>query len=153
MGKENVNNTTNSSNNVQNTSNNTLDHVDSQLHHPTYFRAKYWPSIREFLAGSFAGVGLIAAGQPFDTIKVRLQTEGGFGRFRGPIHCLLTTLKEERVFGLYKGSMGPLMGQGTISAIQFSLHATFLPIVRQYTSTPVLFSFHFFLISFITFLI
>lgn len=29
-----------------------------------------WPPVREFMAGSFAGFGLILSGYPFDTIKV-----------------------------------------------------------------------------------
>lgn len=129
----------------------------SEQNQDGFFRQKIWPSMREFIAGSFAGVGLILAGHPFDTIKVsstslspflppsvsqplsfgscmlkvRLQTEGGFGRFKGPVDCLLTTLKEERVFGLYKGAMGPMIGQGAVSASQFSIFTTILPHVSS----------------------
>lgn len=87
--------------------------------------------VREFACGSFAGVGLILAGHPFDTIKVRLQSEGGYGRFKGPVDCLVTTLKQEKVFGLYKGAMGPLIGQGLVSSIQFGLYSQFLPLVQR----------------------
>lgn len=87
--------------------------------------------VREFACGSFAGVGLILAGHPFDTIKVRLQSEGGYGRFKGPVDCLVTTLKQEKVFGLYKGAMGPLIGQGLVSSVQFGLYSQFLPLVQR----------------------
>ena len=76
--------------------------------------AGWYYYFREFLAGSFAGAGLVLAGHPFDTIKVRalrggdlhraewdlqvrLQNEGSIGRFKGPVDCLLTTLREEKV--------------------------------------------------------
>jgi len=96
-----------------------------------------WSRVREFFCGSFAGVGLVLAGHPFDTIKVRLQAEGGFGRFKGPIHCLYTTLKQERVFGLYKGAMGPLIGQGLVSSMQFGILSNILPYIQKvYTLFP-----------------
>jgi hypothetical protein len=44
---------------------------------PQFWRQRAWPPVREFLAGSFAGVGLIAAGHPFDTIKVGTSRERG----------------------------------------------------------------------------
>jgi hypothetical protein len=36
-------------------------------------------------------------------LQVRLQTEGAKGRFRGPIHALLVTIRTEGIRGLYKG--------------------------------------------------
>ncbi len=33
------------------------------------------------------GMALVLVGHPFDTLKVRIQTEGKHGRFNGPIHC------------------------------------------------------------------
>lgn len=45
----------------------------------------------------------------FDTIKVRLQTSSAT-HFRGPAHCLVQTLRNEGVQGLYKGATPPLIG-------------------------------------------
>ena len=56
-----------------------------------------WPRTRNFIGGYFSGMALVLAGHPFDTVKVRLQTEGKGGRFRGPVHCLVETLKKEGV--------------------------------------------------------
>lgn len=70
------------------------------------------------LAGAASGLTKVLVGHPFDTIKVRLQTEGSKGRFRGPLHCLITTLKQEGVRGLYKGASPPLM----CYALSDSLH-------------------------------
>lgn len=67
----------------------------------------------------------MAVGHPFDTIKVRLQTEGAGGRFKGPLvrmrcdvcsealimtqHALSVTVRTEGVRGLYKGAFPPLV--------------------------------------------
>lgn len=45
----------------------------------------------------------------FDTIKVRLQTTKD-AHFRGPVDCLMQTLRKEGVAGLYKGATPPLVG-------------------------------------------
>src|SRR5437879_5589941 len=39
-----------------------------------------WPRVRNFIGGYFSGMALVAVGHPFDTLKVRLQTEGQKGR-------------------------------------------------------------------------
>jgi solute carrier family 25 carnitine/acylcarnitine transporter 20/29 len=48
-------------------------------------------------------------GHPFDTIKVRLQTSDK-SRFQGPLQCLLQTVRNEGMAGLYKGATPPLVG-------------------------------------------
>jgi hypothetical protein len=45
----------------------------------------------------------------FDTIKVRLQTTEK-SHFKGPVDCLLQTLRNEGFKGLYKGATPPLVG-------------------------------------------
>lgn len=45
----------------------------------------------------------------FDTIKVRLQTTQR-AQFKGPLDCLLQTVRNEGVRGLYKGATPPLVG-------------------------------------------
>lgn len=44
----------------------------------------------------------------FDTIKVRLQTSEKV-QFKGPLECLLQTVRHEGVRGLYKGATPPLV--------------------------------------------
>jgi len=53
-----------------------------------------WPNFRHFISGTASGVALVLAGHAFDTVKVRLQSETT-GKFKGPIHCLMVTLREE----------------------------------------------------------
>lgn len=62
-----------------------------------------------FVAGVFSGIAKLSVGHPFDTIKVRLQTSQK-AQFKGPIDCLLQTIKKEGVAGIYKGATPPLLG-------------------------------------------
>ncbi|KAF1951178.1 mitochondrial carnitine/acylcarnitine carrier protein [Byssothecium circinans] len=64
---------------------------------------------RGFVAGVFSGITKLSVGHPFDTIKVRLQTTEK-AQFRGPVDCLLQTLRNEGVKGIYKGATPPLVG-------------------------------------------
>ena len=81
---------------------------------------KWWPKVRNFLAGYSSGVCLVLAGHPFDTIKVRLQNEGTkVGRFSGLGDCLRQTLRHEGVRGFYKGMGAPLVTTGVINCVLF----------------------------------
>ncbi|KAI9206300.1 mitochondrial carrier protein [Polychytrium aggregatum] len=71
-----------------------------------------------FIAGVCSGATKLAVGHPFDTIKVRMQTEGGFGRFKGPLDCLVETVKKEGFRGLYKGATPPLLGWALMDSVQ-----------------------------------
>ncbi|KAF2102686.1 mitochondrial carnitine/acylcarnitine carrier protein [Rhizodiscina lignyota] len=62
-----------------------------------------------FVAGVFSGIAKLSVGHPFDTIKVRLQTSEK-SQFRGPLDCVLQTVRKEGVRGLYKGATPPLIG-------------------------------------------
>jgi solute carrier family 25 carnitine/acylcarnitine transporter 20/29 len=50
-----------------------------------------------------------AVGHPFDTVKVRLQTSN-VSQFKGPVDCLMQTVRLEGFAGLYKGATPPLVG-------------------------------------------
>ncbi|RMZ70678.1 mitochondrial carrier [Pyrenophora seminiperda CCB06] len=64
---------------------------------------------RGFVGGVFSGIAKLSVGHPFDTIKVRLQTTEKT-TFRGPVDCLMQTLRKEGFAGLYKGATPPLVG-------------------------------------------
>lgn len=68
------------------------------------------------MAGVFSGATKLSVGHPFDTIKVRMQT-AEYGRFRGPLDCLLQTIRKEGIFGLYKGASPPLVGWMVMDSI------------------------------------
>ncbi|KAJ3029835.1 hypothetical protein HDV00_009368 [Rhizophlyctis rosea] len=65
-----------------------------------------------FIAGTVGGWAQVAAGHPFDTLKVRLQTQGDPPKYKSAMDCFKITLKEEGPMGLYKGASSPLMGVG-----------------------------------------
>ena len=61
-------------------------------------------TIKNSLAGTTAGVAVTLVGHPFDTLKVRLQTQP----IQNPVYsgltdCFVKTLKWEGFGGLYKG--------------------------------------------------
>lgn len=63
--------------------------------------------LRQFLAGGVGGCCLVVVGQPFDTIKVRMQV----GNYKSIGECLKKTLAEGK-FGapLFRGMSAPLAG-------------------------------------------
>ncbi|KAI5286863.1 hypothetical protein KEM52_001836 [Ascosphaera acerosa] len=72
-------------------------------------QARQQRDYKGFLAGVFSGVTKCTVGHPFDTIKVRLQTSSS-ARFAGPLDCVLQTVRNEGVLGMYKGMTPPLIG-------------------------------------------
>ncbi|XP_066989590.1 mitochondrial carnitine/acylcarnitine carrier protein-like isoform X2 [Macrobrachium rosenbergii] len=79
---------------------------------------------KDFLAGGFGGMCLVAAGHPLDTIKVRLQTQpkpepGQKPLYLGTWDCALKTVRNEGFLGLYKGMAAPLIGVTPMFAVCF----------------------------------
>jgi len=75
-----------------------------------------------WVAGSISGAANLAVGHPFDTIKVRLQTQSS-GAFKGPIDCLRKLIVGEGILGLYKGVTPPLLTKGAIHAMLFGVYS------------------------------
>ncbi|KAJ2600283.1 hypothetical protein GGF39_001861 [Coemansia sp. RSA 1721] len=73
---------------------------------------------KDFVAGSLAGAAQVAVGHPLDTIKVRMQVEGT-SVFKGPVDCLVKTVKNEGILGLYKGMGSPLVGIAAVNSLLF----------------------------------
>ncbi|KAJ2776874.1 hypothetical protein H4R18_005441 [Coemansia javaensis] len=63
---------------------------------------------KDFVAGSIAGAAQV----------VRMQIEGS-GVFRGPMDCLVKTVRNEGVLGLYKGMASPLVGIAAVNSLLF----------------------------------
>jgi len=89
-----------------------------------------WPSWKEVIAGTSAGIALTLVGHPFDTIKVRMQTQdivksstGGKKKpFKGGMDCAVRTLQREGIRGLYKGMSGPLATVPLLNAVVFAAY-------------------------------
>ncbi|PVU99621.1 hypothetical protein BB559_000534 [Furculomyces boomerangus] len=86
--------------------------------------------VQEFIAGTFGGWAQVVVGHPFDTLKVRMQTQPTPPIYKNTIHCLQTTIKNEGLAGLYKGVASPMMGIGFCNAVVFAANGEF----RKYLS-------------------
>lgn len=75
--------------------------------------------LRSFVGGGFGGVCTVISGQPFDTIKVRMQNQVGNALYKNTMDCTVKTVKNEGFFALYKGMAAPLVGVVPIFAINF----------------------------------
>eukprot|EP01120_Amphizonella_sp_Union-15-10_P006712 TRINITY_DN21_c0_g1_i1.p1 TRINITY_DN21_c0_g1~~TRINITY_DN21_c0_g1_i1.p1 ORF type:complete len:301 (+),score=48.24 TRINITY_DN21_c0_g1_i1:94-996(+) len=84
-------------------------------------------ALKDITAGSVGGVFQSLVGHPFDTVKVRLQTTS---QYSGMINCFSTTIKEEGIFGLYKGVQSPLLGLAALNAVLFMSYGQGKEIVR-----------------------
>ncbi|KAI8066995.1 mitochondrial carrier domain-containing protein [Gilbertella persicaria] len=65
------------------------------------------PNVNTFnsvLSGLVGGLAGLAVGHPF--VKVRLQSRELASRYKGTWNCFVTTVRQEKFFGLYKGMAG-----------------------------------------------
>lgn len=77
--------------------------------------------VKDVIAGTCGGVAVTLVGHPFDTLKVRLQTQSTANPiYNGMIDCAKKTVQWEGLGGLYKGVTSPLAGQMFFRASLFS---------------------------------
>lgn len=77
----------------------------------------------DFAAGCLGGCAGVIVGHPFDTIKVRLQTQDGLShRYKGAIDCFRSLLRTEKVSGLYRGMSSPMAGVALVNAVVFGVY-------------------------------
>lgn len=77
---------------------------------------------KEFVAGTIGGWAQVVTGHPFDTLKVRLQTQAGY---KSGLDCFIQTVRQEGAWALYKGVTSPLAGIGVCNAVLFSANGHF----------------------------
>ncbi|KAL9711515.1 Mitochondrial carrier protein ymc2 [Leucoagaricus gongylophorus] len=75
-------------------------------------------TIKDLTAGTAGGVCQVFVGQPFDIVKVRMQTSAP-GTYSGMLDCAGRILKNEGPLAFYKGTLTPLAGIGLCVSIQF----------------------------------
>mmetsp|Transcript_15476 Transcript_15476/g.33576 ORF Transcript_15476/g.33576 Transcript_15476/m.33576 type:complete len:311 (-) Transcript_15476:1366-2298(-) len=73
---------------------------------------------KRLLAGMMAGVTeALVIVTPFEVVKIRLQQQKGLSkellRYKGPVHCAVTTLREDGIRGLWSGATPTVMRNGT----------------------------------------
>jgi solute carrier family 25 carnitine/acylcarnitine transporter 20/29 len=59
-------------------------------------------TFKELFAGSVGGITQVLTGQPFDTVKVRLQTQPTPPIYSGVSDCVKKIASQEGPFGFYK---------------------------------------------------
>ncbi|XP_077444082.1 mitochondrial basic amino acids transporter-like [Stigmatopora argus] len=90
----------------------------------------------DFVAGCIGGAAGVLVGHPFDTVKVRLQVQNvNKPMYRGTIHCFQSIIRQESLFGLYKGIGSPMMGLTFINAIVFGVQGNVMRRLGQDTPT------------------
>ncbi|ODQ65780.1 hepatocellular carcinoma down-regulated mitochondrial carrier protein [Nadsonia fulvescens var. elongata DSM 6958] len=88
---------------------------DSEIELQPVIDSSFTRKAKDTAAGFAGGVSQVLIGQPFDLIKVRLQT----GQFQSPIEAFTHTLKKEGPLAFYKGTAAPLFGVGACVSLQF----------------------------------
>ena len=74
---------------------------------------------KDIIAGSIGGIAQVLVGQPFDIVKVRVQTAPS-GTFASPLDCAKQLLKADGPRGFYKRTLTPLLAIGACVSIQFA---------------------------------
>ncbi|KAM3871029.1 solute carrier family 25 member 47-B [Diretmus argenteus] len=82
----------------------------------------------DFVAGSVGGAFGVAVGYPLDTVKVRLQTQN---KYRGVLHCIHSTFKNEGVSGFFKGMSMPITTVSLSSSVVFGTYRNVLQCLCQ----------------------
>lgn len=83
-------------------------------------------TVKNSVSGTVAGIAVCLVGHPFDTLKVRLQTQPvDKPVYKGLTDCFLKTLRWEGIGGLYKGVGSPIVGQMFFRATLFSSYYQF----------------------------
>ncbi|KAJ3530493.1 hypothetical protein NM688_g7701 [Phlebia brevispora] len=73
---------------------------------------------QDLIAGTAGGIAQVLVGQPFDIVKVRMQSAPK-GTYSGMVQCAGGILRNEGPLAFYKGTLTPLLGIGVCVSIQF----------------------------------
>ncbi|KAF1956557.1 mitochondrial carnitine/acylcarnitine carrier protein [Byssothecium circinans] len=73
-------------------------------------------TLKDLFSGAVGGVAQVLLGQPFDIVKVRLQTTQ---QYSGALDAATKIYKNEGALAFYKGTLTPLIGIGACVSVQF----------------------------------
>ena len=76
--------------------------------------------VKDMLASLVGSAACVYTGQPFDTIKVRMQVQPG--EFSGPVECFRKTMWGEGITKLWSGSLPALTGALLENAVAFGVN-------------------------------
>jgi len=78
--------------------------------------ASWARTAKDLFSGAAGGVAQVLLGQPFDIVKVRLQTSS---KYPNAVSCASSILQNEGPMAFYKGTLTPLIGIGACVSVQF----------------------------------
>ncbi|KAJ4308803.1 carrier protein ymc1 [Neodidymelliopsis sp. IMI 364377] len=87
--------------------------LDHEIEHPEPGSASL---AKDLFAGAVGGIAQVLIGQPFDIVKVRLQTSQ---QYTGALDAATSIYKNEGALAFYKGTLTPLIGIGACVSVQF----------------------------------
>ncbi|XP_076971856.1 solute carrier family 25 member 45 isoform X2 [Tamandua tetradactyla] len=79
--------------------------------------------VEEFVAGWISGALGLVLGHPFDTIKVRLQTQT---TYRGIVDCAIKIYRHESLLGFFKGMSFPIASIAVVNSVLFGVYSNAL---------------------------
>ncbi|KAF6154552.1 hypothetical protein GIB67_027825 [Kingdonia uniflora] len=98
--------------------------------------------VKDLTAGTVGGAAQLMVGHPFDTIKVKLQSQpaplpGQPPKFSGAMNAVKQTIAVEGVGGLYKGMGAPLATVAGLNAVLFTVRGQMEALLRSEPGTPL----------------
>ncbi|KAE9614504.1 putative mitochondrial carrier domain-containing protein [Lupinus albus] len=97
---------------------------------------------KDLTAGTVGGAAQLICGHPFDTIKVKLQSQpaplpGQPPKFSGAIDAVKQTIAAEGAGGLYKGMGAPLATVAAFNAVLFTVRGQMETLLRSHPGAPL----------------
>ena len=91
-------------------------------------------TVKDFVAGTIAGILQVIVGQPFDIIKVRIQAQSQTNpTYKNPWDCRKKRIyQNEGFYTFYRGTLSPLVGIGACVSIQFGVNEGCKRVVKKY---------------------
>ncbi|CAO3614174.1 unnamed protein product [Cunninghamella blakesleeana] len=86
---------------------------------------------QDLIAGTIGGWAQVVVGHPFDTLKVRMQTQPSPPIYKNAMDCFNQLVKSEGPKGLYRGVASPLAGIGLCNAVVFMSNGEFRRILQN----------------------
>ncbi|OJJ43693.1 hypothetical protein ASPZODRAFT_73806 [Penicilliopsis zonata CBS 506.65] len=96
-------------------------------------------AFKDIVFGSAAGMAGKLIEYPFDTVKVRLQSQPDHLplRYRGPLDCLRQSLQADGIGGLYRGISAPLTGAAVETSSLFFSYRLLQDVLKASVYSPL----------------
>lgn len=97
---------------------------------------------KDLTAGTVGGIANLVVGHPFDTIKVKLQSQpspapGQLPKYAGAFDAVKQTVAAEGPRGLYKGMGAPLATVAAFNALLFTVRGQMEALLRSEPGAPL----------------